>query len=80
LFTYSIELKIRDTIDTAISASYLDLLIEIDFDDRVKNETLRADFNFSLVNFPFICRNIPAFGVYISQLIRYSTTDSFLID
>ena len=43
----------------------------------VKNETLRQiDYlNFSIVNFPFICRNLPAaheYGVYISQLIRYS--------
>ena len=32
------------------------------------------DFNFPIVNFPFICSNIPAapaFGVYASQLIRY---------
>ena len=35
----------------------------------------RDDFNFFIVNFPFICSNIqavPAYGVYISQLIRYS--------
>jgi hypothetical protein len=32
------------------------------------------DFNFPIVNFPFICSNIPAapaYGVYASQLIRY---------
>jgi hypothetical protein len=32
------------------------------------------DFIFPIVNFPFICSNIPAapaYGVYISQLIRY---------
>ena len=43
----------------------------------VKNATLqkRDDFNFPLVNFPFICCNIrttSAYGVYFSQLIRYS--------
>jgi hypothetical protein len=35
----------------------------------------RDDFNFLIVNFPFICSNIPAtpaYVVYISQLIRYS--------
>jgi hypothetical protein len=35
----------------------------------------RDDFNFPIVNFPFICGNIPeapAYGVYISQMIRYS--------
>jgi hypothetical protein len=33
------------------------------------------DFNFAIVNFPYICSNIPlspAYGVYISQLIRYA--------
>ena len=43
----------------------------------VKNEILRRKrwFQFSIVNFPFICSNIPAapaYGVYISQLIQYS--------
>jgi hypothetical protein len=35
----------------------------------------RDDFNFKIINFPNICSNIPAspaYGVYISQLIRYS--------
>jgi hypothetical protein len=33
------------------------------------------DLNFSIVNFPYLCSNIPsspAHGVYISQLIRYA--------
>jgi hypothetical protein len=33
------------------------------------------DFNFAIVNFPYTCSNIPlspAYGVYISQLIRYA--------
>ena len=37
----------------------------------------RDDFNFDIVNFPFLCSNIPsspAYGVYISQLVRYSRT------
>jgi hypothetical protein len=37
--------------------------------------TERYDLNFPIVNFPFICSNIPsapAYGVYISQLIQYS--------
>jgi len=35
----------------------------------------RDDFNFRIVNFPFICSNIPAtpaYGVYISHLKQYS--------
>ena len=74
---YTIELEIKDTTDTDRSASYLDLHLEIDSEGRLKTKLndKRDDFNFPIVNFPFICSNIPAapaYGVYISQLIRYS--------
>ena len=39
----------------------------------------RDDFNFPIVNFPFLSSNIPsapAHGVYVSQLIRYARTCS----
>ena len=67
---YPIELEITDTIDTDMSASYLDLRIDIDnaYDKRY-------DFNFPIVIFPFICSNIPTaytYGVYLSQLMLYS--------
>ena len=42
---------------------------------RTKLYDKRDDFNFPIVNFPFMCSNIPAspaYGVHISQLIRYS--------
>ena len=35
----------------------------------------RDDFNFPIVNFPFLSSNIlsaPAYGIYVSQLIRYA--------
>jgi hypothetical protein len=71
---YSIELEIKDTTDKDTSASYLDQHLEIDSEGwlRTKLYDKRDDFNFSIVNFPFICSNIPAapaYGVYISQLI-----------
>jgi hypothetical protein len=74
---YPIELEIKDTTDTDRSASYLDLHLEIDNKGRLRTKHCdnRDDFNFPIVNFPFICSNIPAApacGVYISQLIRYS--------
>ena len=37
------------------------------------------DFNFPIVNFPFLSSNIPsapAYGVYTSQLIRYARASS----
>jgi hypothetical protein len=57
------------------SALYLDLLLEIDSLGRLRTKLYdkRDDFNFPIVNFP--CSNIPAapaYGVYISQLIRDS--------
>ena len=57
---YPIELEIKDTTEGRW---------------RTKPYDKRDDFNFPIVNFPFICSNIPAvpaYGVYISQLIRYS--------
>ena len=74
---YSIEIEIKDTSDTNRSASYLDLHLEIDSEGRLRTKPYnkKDDFNFPIVNFPFICSNIPAalaYGVYISQLIRYS--------
>ena len=73
---YPIELEIKDTTNTDMSASYLDLHIEIKSDRwlRTKLYDKRDDFNFLIVDFPFICSNIPAapeYGVHISQLIRY---------
>ena len=74
---YPIELEIKDTTDTDRSASYLDLHLEIDSEGRLRTKVYDKgdDFSFPIVNFPFICSNIPAapaYGVYISQMIRYS--------
>ena len=74
---YPIELEIKDTTDTDTSASYIGLHLEIDSEGRLRTKLndKTDDFNFHIVNFPFICSNIPAvpaYGVYISQLIRYS--------
>ena len=59
-----------------MSASYLDLHLEIDSEGRLRSKLYdkRDDFNFPIVNFPFICSNIPAgpaYRVYVTQLIRY---------
>jgi hypothetical protein len=74
---YPIEIEIKDTTYTGRSASYLNLHLEIDSEDLLKTKLYdkRDYINFPIVNFPFICGNIPAapvYGVYISQLIRYS--------
>ena len=82
---YPIELEIKDTADTDRSASYLDLHLENDSDGRLRTKLYdkRDDCNFLIVNFPFICSNIPAapaYGVSISRLIQYSRTRGFYQD
>ena len=72
LFYTSPELEIKDT-----SASYLDLLLSIGRDGQLRTSLYdkRDDFNFHITNFPFLSSNIPsspAYGVFISQLIRYA--------
>ena len=74
---YPIELEIKDTTDTVKSASYLDIYLDIDNEGRLRTKRYdkRDDFSFPIVNFPFLCRKIPAapaYGLYISQLKRYS--------
>ena len=63
---YPIELEIKNTTDTDRSASYLDLHLEIDSEGRLRTKVYdkKDDFNFPIVNFPFICSNIPAAPVY----------------
>jgi hypothetical protein len=72
---YPISIEIKDITDTDRSASYLDLHLETESEGRLitKLYDKRDNFNCYLI-FLFICSNIPAapaYGVYISQLIRY---------
>ena len=62
----------------------IDLLHTLTYTSKLRERWLRTklydnrdDFSFPIVNFPFVCSNIPAtpaYGVhvYIAQLIRYS--------
>ena len=74
---YPAELEIKDTTESTTSASYLDLLLSIGRDSQLHTSIYdkRDDFNFHITNVPFLSSNIPsspAYGVFISQLIRYS--------
>ena len=69
---YHIQLEQKNTTDTDISASYFDLHLEINNEGRLrtKHYVKGDDFNFPIMNFPFISSNIPvapAYGVYISD-------------
>ena len=75
-FIYPQKLEIKETTETAASSSYLDCYLYI---DNGKLTTWlydkRDDFSFPIVNFPFLSGNIPsapAYGVYVSQFIRYA--------
>ena len=79
-FIYPCELEIKETTETAASSSYLDCYLYIDngkLTTRLYDK--RDDFNFPIVNFPFLSSNIPSapvYGVCVSQLIRYARTCS----
>jgi hypothetical protein len=56
-----------------MSASYLDALLELDSKLKITIQLYDKwdDFNFSVVNFPYLCSNIPAspaYSVYIFDM------------
>jgi hypothetical protein len=66
---YPDELEIKDTTESDKSASYLHILLKIDSSGRLTTSLYdkRDDFDFAIVNFPFLCSNrprSPAYGVY----------------
>ena len=69
---YPVELEIKETTDDQYRSSFLELLLEIDKDGRlrVKIYDKRDDFNFDIVNFPFLYGNVTSitilWGLYIS--------------
>ena len=65
-------------------AAFLDLLLSIS-NDIVSTKTYdkRDDFDFEIVNFPFLDGDVPrstSYGVYISQLIRFARASSYSTD
>ena len=75
-FIHPRELEIKETTETAASSSYLDCYFYIDngkLTTRLYDK--RDDLYFPIVNFPFLSSSIPsapAYGLYVSQLIRYA--------
>ena len=71
------ELEIKETMEINTFASYLDLLLSVSRDCQLRTYLFdKLDgFNFHITKFPFLGSNIPfslAYGVNISQLIRYA--------
>ena len=74
---YPVELEIKHTTESNTSASYLNLLPSIGRDGQLHTSIYdkRDEFNSQIINVPFLSSNIPAlpaYGVFISQLIRYT--------
>ena len=73
---YPSDLVLNKENATNLSASFLDISITVinrEFDTKLYDK--RNDFNFNIVNFPFLCGNVPqkhSYGVFISQILRYS--------
>ena len=69
---------------TDTEASFLDLHLSIsDGFVKTKINDKRDDFNFDIVNFPYLDDNFPrstSYGVYISQFIRFAPVSSHVDD
>ena len=81
---YPSELQLNKANVSDTEASFLDLHLSIS-DGFVKTTILdkRRDFNFDIVNFPFLHGDVPrstSYGVYISQLIHFARVSSHVDD
>ena len=75
---YPKELTISETTASTSIASYLDLRFTRDENNNITTKLYNKldAFGSHIVNFPFMSSNIPsapAYGVYVSQLIRYAS-------
>ena len=82
LYPSELQLNKANTSDT--EAAFLDLHLSIPNDVvSTKIYDKRDDFDFKIVNFPFLDGDVPrstSYGVYISQLIRFATASGSVAD
>ena len=81
---YPPELQLNKAYSSATEAAFLDLhLSVVDGFVSCKFYDKRDDFDFEIVNFPFLDGDVPraaSYGVYISQLIRFARVSSHVTD
>ena len=81
---YPSELQLNKTNTSDTEAAFLDLHLSISNDIvSIKICNKRNDFDFEIVNFPFLDGDVPrstSYGVYISQLIRFARASSCVAD
>ena len=81
---YPSELQLNKANASDTEAAFLDLHLSISNDIvSTKIYDKRDDFDFEIVNFPFLDGDVPrstSYGVYISQLIRFARASSYVVD
>ena len=81
---YSTEIQLNKAHSSDTEAPFLDLNLSITngiVSSKIYDK--RDDFNFEIVNFPFLDGDVPrspSYGVYISQLIRFASVCSNVDD
>ena len=81
---YPTELKLNKANSSDTEAMFLDLDLSITngiISSKIYDKC--DDFNFEIVNFPFLDGDVPhspSYGVYISQLIRFARVCSYVDD
>ena len=75
----------KETTENNFGCSYLDIYFFRDDRNMIKSKLYdkRDDFNFPIVNYPFLDSNIakgPTYGVYISRLICFARACSYAED
>ena len=81
---YRSEQQLNKTNSSDTETAFLDLLLTIP-DGFVSSKIYdkRENFDFDIMNCPFLDRDIPratSYGVYISQLIRFASASSHVAD
>ena len=82
---FASELELKDTSTSSTEVCYLDTNIKTGDNTPfcISIYDKREDFSFWIVNFPYMDSNIPAnraYGVYISQLVRYARICTTKVD
>ena len=81
---YPSELQLNKSDTSDLEASFLDLQLKVNTGKiNINVYDKRDDFNFKIVNYPFLDGDIPispSYGVFISQLVRFARICSSVND
>ena len=81
---YPSELQLNKAHTSDTEATFLDLHLSISNDIvSTKINGKRDDFDFEIINFPFLDGDVPcsmSYGVFISQLNRFARASSYVTD